>query len=230
LGEKARCRLHIAHVSTKEAAEMIKQAKKNNPWLTCEVTPHHIALTRETAAALGAESHGRVNPPLRTEEDRQALIAAIMDGTADTIATDHAPHSQAGKEKGAPGFTGLETAFAACNTALVIPGHITLSKLSSLMSAAPARILGLDEGDGGNKDSAGEGNSGGDNSQSSVGRGRIAPGFRADFAIADPATAWTVEPAAFFSRGKNSPFTGKVLNGSILMTIRGGRIVYDGRH
>jgi dihydroorotase len=213
LGEKARCRLHIAHVSTKEAAAMIRQAKKDNPLLSCEVTPHHIALTQETAAALGAESHGRVNPPLRTEEDRQALIAAIMDGTADAIATDHAPHSQAGKEKGAPGFTGLETAFAVCNTALVIPGHITLSKLSSLMSAAPARILGLDGGNG--------------NSRSGIGRGRIAPGFRADFTIADTAAAWTVEPAAFFSRGKNSPFTGKVLNGRIIMTIRGGRIVFD---
>lgn len=218
LGKKAACRLHIAHVSTKEAMAMIRTEKKasaENPLpqpalLSCEVTPHHIALTQERAVALGIESHGRVNPPLRDEDDRQALINAIVDGTVDAIATDHAPHTQADKEKGAPGFTGLETAFAVCYSTLVLPGHISLSKLSSLMSAAPARILGLDKGAG-------------------IGRGRIAPGLRADITIADITARWIADPAAFKSRGKNSPFAGTLLTGRITLTIHGGRIVFDKR-
>ena len=209
LAKKAACRLHIAHVSTKEAIAMIDRAKKSQTHISCEVTPHHIALTEETAIKLGEKSHGRVNPPLRSEEDRQALITAIADGTIDAIATDHAPHTLADKEKGAPGFSGLETAFAVCYNTLVMPDIIKLSKLSSLMSAAPARILGLGRG---NPDQR---------------RGHIKPGMRADFAIADLCAIWTVEPADFFSLGKNSPFAGKELKGKIVQTIRGGRIVFD---
>jgi dihydroorotase len=172
--------------------------------LTCEVTPHHLALTGETACILGDESYGRVNPPLRSEADRRALIAAILDGTIDAIATDHAPHRDADKAKGAPGFTGLETAFAVCRTELVREGRLSLSRLSALMSANPARILGLGES-----------------------RGLIAPGFRADIAILDVDAPWTVEPAAFMSRGKNSPFTGRELSGRVLMTFHEGRVVYE---
>ncbi|MDR0447664.1 MAG: dihydroorotase [Treponema sp.] len=215
LWKKAHCPLHIAHVSTKEAAATIRDAKNNiqvpSTFISCEVTPHHIALTEKDSAVMGAETHGRVNPPLRTEEDRQALITAIADGTVDAIATDHAPHTRTDKEKGAPGFAGLETAFGVCYSSLVIPGHITLSKLSSLMSAAPARILGL-------------GNCSG------YYRGRIAPGLRADFAVADLSVAWTVDSGAFKSRGKNSPFIGRELGGRIVLTIRGGRVVFDRTH
>jgi dihydroorotase len=211
LGKKAGCHLHIAHISTKEAAAMIREAKKDNTDITCEVTPHHIALTKETAAALGQESYGRVNPPLRSEEDREALIAAIVDGTIDAIATDHAPHTQADKKKGSPGFSGLETAFAVCYSTLVLPGFINLSKLSSLMSAAPARLLGLC----------------GSGSLDNKSQGLLASGKRADFAIIDLNETWTVKPAAFFSRGKNSPFAGLELSGKIKMTIAGGRIVFD---
>jgi dihydroorotase len=212
LGRRAGCRIHIAHVSTGEAADMIRQAKaalgegtgpEGGFSLTCEVTPHHLALTEETADALGDESYGRVNPPLRPEADRQALIAAILDGTIDAIATDHAPHGEADKTKGAPGFTGLETAFAVCRTELVRGGRLSLSRLSALMSANPARILGL------------EGS-----------RGRVAPGFRADIVILDAGAPWTVEPAAFKSRGKNSPFAGRELLGRVLMTLHEGRVVY----
>ncbi|MDR1144326.1 MAG: amidohydrolase family protein [Spirochaetaceae bacterium] len=205
------CHIHIAHVSTKEAAAMIREAKSRPAGslnISCEVTPHHLALVKEDADALGAESRGRVNPPLRGEEDRLALIGAVAEGTVDAIATDHAPHTEKDKEAGAPGFTGLETAFAVCYSTLGAFG-VGLSKLSSLMSAAPARILGLAGG--------GEG------------RGRIAPGLRADFCIADTGRAWTVDPAAFKSRGKNSPFAGRELRGAVLMTIHGGRIVFDGR-
>ncbi|MDR2052388.1 MAG: dihydroorotase [Treponema sp.] len=215
LGRQTGCRIHIAHVSTREAADMIRKAKaalreqagQEGPAgfaLTCEVTPHHLALTEETARALGDETYGRVNPPLRTEADRQALIAAVLDGTIDAIATDHAPHTEADKAKGAPGFTGLETSFAVCRTVLVREGRLNLSRLSALMSANPARILGLGES-----------------------RGRIAPGFRADILIVDPEAPWTVEPGAFISRGKNSPFAGRELTGRILMTLHEGRVVYE---
>jgi dihydroorotase len=241
LGQEAGCRLHIAHVSTKEAVEMVRRAKsdieeKNSEkrtgkkkrfgkrdsfsvWkqppigrfsLTCEATPHHIALTGKDACALGDESFGRVNPPLRTEDDRKALLAAIQDGTIDAIATDHAPHTQADKEKGAPGFTGLETSFAVCcSTLLAGPSpanggqNIGLSRLSALLSANPAAILGLYD------------------------RGLIAPGFRADLTIADPDAIRRVDPACFKSRGKNSPFAGRELRGKVLMTLHGGSVVFE---
>jgi dihydroorotase len=242
LGWETGCRLHIAHVSTKEAVEMVRQAKRDiekknieenagekkkdietensagvqrRPSigrfsLTCETTPHHIALTVNDACMLGDESFGRVNPPLRTENDRRAILAAIQDGTIDAIATDHAPHTQMDKEKGAPGFTGLETSFAVCCSTLLADLSLTdgeqgigLSRLSALLSANPAAILGLYD------------------------RGRIAPGFRADLAIADPDTVWKVDPACFKSRGKNSPFAGRELRGKVLMTLHGGNVVFD---
>jgi dihydroorotase len=208
LGRQAGCHVHIAHVSTGEAVDMIREARAacTGFTLTCEAAPHHLALTEDTARRLGDESHGRVNPPLRTEADRQALITAILDGTIDAIATDHAPHREVDKAKGAPGFTGLETAFAVCRTELVREGGLSLSRLSALMSAAPARILGL----GGS-------------------RGRIAPGFRGDLVIVDTETSWTVNPAAFKSRGKNSPFKGRELLGLVLMTLNEGRVVYERR-
>jgi dihydroorotase len=208
LGRQAGCHVHIAHVSTREAVDMIRQAKAGFKGftLTCEVTPHHLALTEETAHRLGNESFGRVNPPLRTEADRQALISAVLDGTIDAIATDHAPHTKADKAKGAPGFTGLETAFAVCRMELVRKERLGLSRLSALMSAAPARILGLGDS-----------------------RGRIAPGFRADIVIVDTETGQTVEPEVFMSRGKNSPFAGQKLLGRILMTLHEGRVVYESR-
>ena len=214
LGREAGCHIHIAHVSTGEAVDLVRGGKKaRRPGngeggaafsLTCEAAPHHIALTGEDARRLGPESHGRVNPPLRTEADRRALIAGILDGTIDAIATDHAPHTQTGKAGGAPGFIGLETAFGVCFTELVREDGISLSRLSALMSAVPARILGL----------------GGD-------RGRIAPGFRGDLFIADTAAARIVGAAPFKSRSRNSPFLGRELRGIVLMTIHGGRLVFN---
>jgi dihydroorotase len=212
LGKKAGCHVHIAHISTGRAAALVRRAKaeagnaKTGFTLTCEVTPHHLTLDRETAVMLGAETWGRVNPPLRTDEDRKALAAALLDGTIDAIATDHAPHSSGDKKRGAPGFSGLETAFSVCLTELVHKGGLTLSRLSSLLSAAPARILGLGD------------------------RGRIAPGYRADFFIADTDARRQVDPALFKSKGKNSPFIGKELRGKIIMTIHQGRIVYETIH
>ncbi|MCL2373797.1 MAG: dihydroorotase [Treponema sp.] len=220
LGKKAGCHIHIAHVSTKEAAEAIRHAKAEARQrhglhgdfiLTCEAMPHNLCLTEETAEKLGGESWGRVNPPLRHEDDRQALIRAVADGTIDAIATDHAPHRNADKETGSPGFSAFETAFAAAFTELARPCAptakpvIDLKRLSFLMSANPARLIGL----------------GGD-----AGRGRILPGMRADLVIVDTERSWNVNPAAFKTRGKNSPFAGMEIFGKILMTFREGRMVF----
>jgi dihydroorotase len=218
LGRKAQCHIHIAHVSTKEAIEMIRRAKEEERGrggaftLTCEVMPHNLCLTEEDAKRLGEESWGRVNPPLRCEEDRLALIRSLAEGFIDAIATDHAPHSKADKEKGAPGFSGFETAFAAVFTELVRGGKgvdrkdkIDLKRLSSLMSAGPARLLGF----GGSER-----------------RGRISPGYRADLVIVDPAAAWIVIPEELKTKGKNSPFAGRELFGKVLMTLHKGRVVF----
>jgi dihydroorotase len=228
LGRRAGARLHIAHVSTAEAAAMIREEKAalragaasaggvsggfGGFAASCEATPHHLALTEDLAHALGDESHGRVNPPLRAEADRRAIVAALADGTIDAIATDHAPHSEDDKAGGAPGFTGLETAFAVAYTVLVRddggivpPPGIDMRRLSSLMSAAPARLLALPD------------------------RGRIAPGQRADLVVADPGRRWRMRGEVLKSRGKNSPFLGRELWGQVLLTLHRGRIVFDRR-
>jgi len=203
LGKKAGGHIHIAHVSTKEAADFIRLTKKSLPadtgfTLTCEATPHHIGATEEDARRMGDKTFGRVNPSLRSEADRQAIIAALHDGTIDAIATDHAPHSEADKTAGSPGFTGLETAFAVCHSHLA---DTDLRRLSALMSANPARILGLQD------------------------RGRIAEGLRADIVMVDTEAMWKVQPEQFKSRGKCSLFADKELRGKVLMTLNGGKIV-----
>jgi dihydroorotase len=221
LGKRAECHIHIAHISTKETAAYIRQVKselqqsvqqqnKNAGFsVSCEVTPHHLCLNEQDAEKMGITSYGRVNPPLGTEDDRKAMIDALADGTIDAIATDHAPHSDADKEKSAPGFSGLETAFAAIYTELIKSDihNFDLKRLSSLMSAEPARLLGL-------------------NNKQSCKRGRILPGFRADLVLVDPETLWTVNSMNLKTRGKNSPFIGRELFGTVLLTIRSGRIVY----
>ena len=221
LGKKADCRIHIAHVSTKEAIDTIYQEQQDNLlWfdrtdnvvepefdLTGEATPHHLCLTDKDAKRLGDKTWGRVNPPLRSEEDRQALTHALTYGVIEAIATDHAPHTATGKEAGAPGFSGFETAFAAVYTELVRGGGIDLKRLSSLMSAGPANLIGLD----GNPQ----------------GRGRLLRGYKADLVIIDPSAEWIVDPALFRSRGKNSPFKERELYGKILMTLHCGRVVFQ---
>ena len=207
LGKKAGCHIHIDHVSAKESVEIIREAKKNLTGgsgfsLTCEVTPHHIGATENDARRMGNEGFGRVNPPLRTEEDRLALIGALTDGTIDAIATDHAPHSEADKAASSPGFIGLETSFTACLTHLT--SGITLQRLSALLSANPARILGLQD------------------------RGKIKAGLRADLTIVDTGAVWKIEPEKFKSRGKCTPFAGRELRGRILMTLNAGKIVFTG--
>jgi dihydroorotase len=203
LAQETGARIHIAHVSTKEAVAMIAAAKRERPGkVTAEATPHHFFFNNRRANELGPGTFGKVAPPLRSEADREAVLEAVLDGTIDIIATDHAPHTQADKEAGSPGFSGLETAFAAAYTAIVESGESDLCHLSRLMSAAPAHILGLED------------------------RGTLAIGKRADLAIVNPETRWVVDNAAFRSQGKNTPFHGMELSGTIRATVFGGKFVY----
>ncbi len=202
LALKTGCRIHIAHASTKAALDAVARAKQTaegQRLVTCEVTPHHIALSNETDE-LCAEL---VNPPLRSEEDKRAVVEAAVSGTADVISTDHAPHTADDKASGACGFTGIELSFAVCNTTLVKSGNMTLSKLSSLMSAVPAKILNLK-------------------------KGRLLPGYAADIVLVAPDEEQTVDSASFFSKGKHTPFNGKKLTGKVLRTFHRGKQVFIG--
>lgn len=194
LSEMTGAHLHLSHVSTKEALQAIAEAKEKGVCVTCEVTPHHIMLF---------DSDYRVNPPIRAQEDVEAVIKYLKNGVVDAIATDHAPHTEEDKEKGAPGLVGLETAFSVCNTALVKMGEMTLSDLSRVMSANPARIL-------------------------SVRKGRIELGYDADFVVVDAEEEVTVDVSRFKSKSKNTPFAGKKLYGRVLETFKAGRrFVWD---
>lgn len=188
------CKLHMAHVSTKEAMEYVIEGKKEGVKLTCEVAPHHIAL-------IGEEEY-RVNPPIREEEDVNFLIKAIKDGYVDAIATDHAPHSQEDKKNGAPGISGIETSFSVCYSKLVKGDKVSINKLSELMSKRPAEIMGLN-------------------------KGQVTIGFDGDLTLIDIDKEYTINSEEFFSKGKNTPFNGKKVYGEILMTIKGGKVVYD---
>ncbi|MBZ9688991.1 dihydroorotase [Clostridium estertheticum] len=190
------CKLHLAHVSTREAMNYIIEGKKQGARITCEVTPHHLALTSETQY--------RVNPPLRSAEDVNILIEAIKQGFVDVIATDHAPHSMDDKMKGAPGISGLETSFPVCFTKLVGEGHITLNKLSELMSKNPAKLMELNKGE-------------------------IKIGFDGDLVLLDVKNKYNIDTSEFLSKGVNSPFEGKAVLGTVMCTIKAGRIVYKAK-
>jgi dihydroorotase len=187
-------RLHMAHVSAKEAMEMIIEAKHMGANITCEVTPHHIYASDEITY--------RVNPPLRKPDDVFYLINAIKDGYVDAIATDHAPHTEADKAGGAPGISGIETAFQLCLTKLVKECRaISLNKLSELMSYNPSKMAG-------------------------VNKGLIKQGFDADFVIVDENVSTKILTGEFASKGKNTPFDGACVFGSILVTVKKGNVVY----
>lgn len=188
------CKLHMAHVSTKEAMGYVIEAKEEGLKVTCEVTPHHLALV--------GEDKYRVNPPIREEEDVNFLVKAIKDGYVDAIATDHAPHTLEDKLNGAPGISGIETSFSVCYTELVKNGNISLNKLSELMSKRPAEIMGLN-------------------------KGQIAIGYNGDLVLVDLDKEYVISSEEFLSKGKNTPFNGKKVYGEILMTIKGGKAVYE---
>ena len=199
-------RLHLCHLSTAGSVARLRQARQAGLPVTAEATPHHLALTAELVVERG--SLAKMNPPLAAEEDREALIAALVDGAIDCVATDHAPHTTADKERGlgpSPfGIVGLETAFALLHTALVTTGRIELSVLIERLTLGPVRVFGLEAG-------------------------RLSEGSPADVAVFDLASEWTVDPAAFRSRSRNTPLAGRRLLGRPVLTIVDGEVVYDGR-
>ena len=201
-------RLHLCHLSAAGSVELVRLAKASGLRVTAEVTPHHLAFSDEDLVTY--DTNFKVNPPLRTVEDRDALRAAVADGTIDAIATDHAPHAVEEKEaefdQSPPGTIGLETALAAVLTNLVEPGLISLSRTIEAMSATPATILGAAEHGG-----------------------PIEPGRPANLVAFDPAADWLVQ-APFASRSRNSAFLGKRLRGKVIHTMyRGQLVVADGK-
>jgi dihydroorotase len=204
LAEMTGGRVHIAHLSTRGGLQAVREAKAKGLSVTCEVTPHHLLLTDESVKTY--DTHTKMNPPLRSEEDRQALLAGLADGTIDAIATDHAPHHQDEKRvefDHAPfGVIGLETAVPLALDRLVGAGVMSLSRLVELFSVGPARILGLK-------------------------KGSLAVGADADVTLLDPERPFIVRPESFQSKGRNTPFAGLSLRGQAVLTLVGGRIVWD---
>jgi dihydroorotase len=196
--------LHVMHVSARESVEALEAAQAAGVQATGEVTPHHLCLTDEAVRSL--DPNVKMNPPLRSEEHRRALVAALRDGTIAAVATDHAPHARHEKEvpfEEAPfGVTGLETAFAALYTYLVVPGLLPLETLLERMSRGPARALALEEP-------------------------RIEVGARANVVALDLDAEWSVSEDGFRSRSQNSWLLGKTLRGRVLQTIADGRLVFS---
>jgi dihydroorotase len=203
LAELTGGRLHIQHVTTGRGAALIRAAKERGVAVTAEATPHHFSLT--DAAVEGYRTHAKVNPPLRSEEDRLAVLAAVADGTLDCVATDHAPHHYDEKEQAfddAPfGLIGLETALGVAITYLVEEKHLGLADLIHRMSTAPALAFGLEAG-------------------------TLARGAPADVTVLDPAARWTVDARAFRSRSRNTPFDGQELTGRAVAAVVGGVLAY----
>lgn len=202
LASRTGAAINIQHISTKEAVMLVREAKKAGHAIHAEATPHHIALTQEAAIRCGTLA--KMNPPLREEADRAAIIEGLKDGTIDLIATDHAPHSREEKEKPitqAPsGIIGLETALPLCITNLVKAGHLTLMQLLEKLTRNPAKLYGLDAG-------------------------YLAVGGPADIVLFDADVENHIE--GFLSKSWNSPFLGEKLTGKVRCTICGGRIVYQ---
>jgi dihydroorotase len=196
--------IHLMHLSARESVDHLRSAREAGNRATGEVTPHHLCLTDEVVRTL--DPNVKMNPPLRAESDRSALLEALRDGTITAIATDHAPHSREEKEvpfEAAPfGVTGLETAFSALYTNLVLSGLLTLELLLDRLSAGPAAIFGLD-------------------------RPRIAIGARANLTLIDTAATWNVQPAQFRSRSINSWLIGEQLASRIRLTMADGRTAYE---
>ncbi len=203
LSEVTGARAHIAHISTAGASEMVRRAKRRGLGVTCEVTPHHLALTDESV--LGFSTNTKMNPPLRSEADRAALIEAVRDGTIDAIATDHAPHHADEKmleyDRAPFGVIGLETALGVVLTVLHHQNGIALARIIEMLTCGPARAFGLS-------------------------RGTLAAGAIADVTIFDLEREWTVDARAFRSKSRNTPFAGWKLRGRVVATFVEGREVF----
>lgn len=202
LAAETGCAYHVCHISTKESVELIRKAKAAGVDVTCETAPHYLILSDKDL-----QEHGRfkMNPPLRDESDRLALIEGVCDGTIDMIATDHAPHSAEekgrGLEKSAMGIVGIETAFPLLYTHLVKTGVITLDRLVELMSTNPAKRFGFSSG--------------------------LEDGMPADFTVFDLNSKYTINPDDFLSKGKATPFESCEVYGECLMTVKSGKIVWQ---
>ena len=204
LAEKIGCRYHVCHISTKETVQLVREAKARGVKVTCETGPHYLIFTDMD---LQEDARWKMNPPIRSAEDRAALIEGIKDGTIDMIATDHAPHSVEEKSRGlkdsAMGIVGLETAFAALNTHLVKKGIISLEHLIKIMSINPRKVFRIEGG--------------------------IEVGQRADIVLLDTNKEWRVDSNNFYSMGKITMFDGREMTGDVVMTLHRGEIVYDNK-
>lgn len=196
--------LHICHVSSAASLAAIARAREAGVRVTCEATPHHLTLTDEAVASL--DPNFKMNPPLRSADDRAALVAALRDGLVDCVASDHAPHAVEEKEvpfEEAPfGVVGLETAFSVLYGELVVPGLLDLPTLVRRMSTGPARVAGLTPP-------------------------AIRPGVDADLCVVDPRVRWTVSPQTLRSRSHNSPWLGQELTARVRLTVAGGQVAWD---
>jgi dihydroorotase len=201
-----RGRLHVAHLSAAASVDAVRRAKARGLRVSAEATPHHLLLTDELVRESQYDTATKVNPPLRAEADRQALLAGLRDGTIDAIATDHAPHTVDDKkveyDQAAFGIAGLETAVALCLDRLVGARIIDLPRLIELLSSGPARVFGLPGG-------------------------TLAPGAPADVTVLDLQARRTVDPKRFFSKGRSTPFAGWTLKGWPVLTIVGGRVAWS---
>lgn len=201
LAEQTGCRYHVCHISTKESVALIRDAKRSGVRITCETGPHYLTMCD---ADLREEGRFKMNPPIRSAADRNALIEGVQDGTIDVIATDHAPHTAEEKSRGlagsAMGVVGLETSFAVIYTKLVMAGIISPERMIELMAEAPRRIFTLGGG--------------------------LAAGEKADIAVFDLDNEFTVDPATFLSKGRSTPFEGWRLHGQTILTLVDGRTAY----
>ncbi|MBT9331611.1 dihydroorotase [Paracidobacterium acidisoli] len=197
--------LHVAHLSTKKALDAVRQARRSGLHVTCEVAPHHFVLNEERIG--NYDTHAKMNPPLRAEADREAMIEGILDGTVDAIATDHAPHAAHEKEQEferAPnGIPGLETALGLTLSILHVRHKMPLDRMISLLSSRPASVLNLKD------------------------RGTLSIGAAADVVLFDPSESWTFHATDSLSKSKNTPFDGWSMQGRVKQTICGGRIVFS---
>ena len=203
LCEETLCRYHVCHVSTKESVALIREAKRRGVPVTCETAPHYLILCEDD---LQEDGRFKMNPPLRTAADRDALVEGLRDGTIDAVATDHAPHTAAEKALGladsAMGIVGLETAFPVLYTKLVRTGLVPLDRLLDALSGAPRRIFGLPGGS-------------------------VGCGARADLAVLDLDAPYRIDSRTFLSKGKATPFDGWEVRGEVRLTLHQGKVIYN---
>ncbi len=206
LSRQIRWKIHMQHVSTKGSVELLREARKRGIMVSGEATPHHLTLTDECVKHF--DTNYKMNPPLRSEEDRQSVIDAVVDGTISVIATDHAPHTRTAKlvefDNAPFGIIGLETAFALCHTELVSSGRMPLIDLIARMTTGPAEVLGIQNYS-------------------------LAEGNAADIVVLDIDRKYAIDPDKFYSKARNTPFGGREVVGRVAMTFVGGKQVYDGR-